>query len=133
MAAVVHPAPYRREALRRAPLVVLPEGRPAPRPAARRVGPGVYARRRAAAVLLLVGVALAVRLVLGALGGGPLTAPEPVHVPVAATTYVVQPGDTLWSVARRLDPRGDVRITVARLADANGGTSLQVGQRLHLP
>ena len=46
--------------------------------------------------------------------------------------YVVQPGDTIWSVARRLDPGGDVRATVDALVDRHGSASLEVGDRLPL-
>jgi hypothetical protein len=45
---------------------------------------------------------------------------------------VVQPGDTLWSIARRLQPEGDVRPLVDALADRNGGAGVQAGQRLWL-
>jgi len=51
----------------------------------------------------------------------------------AASGYVVQPGDTLWSIARRLQPDGDVRPLVDQLVDLNGGTDLAVGQRLPIP
>jgi Tfp pilus assembly protein FimV len=51
----------------------------------------------------------------------------------AASGYVVQPGDTLWSIARRLQPEGDVRPLVDQLVDLNGGTDLEVGQRLPIP
>jgi hypothetical protein len=47
--------------------------------------------------------------------------------------YVVQPGDTMWGIARSLQPEGDVRAVVSRLVRANGGPDLQVGQRLALP
>jgi len=51
----------------------------------------------------------------------------------AASGYVVQPGDTLWSIARRLQPEGDLRPLVDQLVDLNGGTDLAVGQRLPIP
>jgi hypothetical protein len=94
----------------------------------------VYRRRRLAAVLLLVLTTAVVVLLASAVlarsagGGTPVPAagsPSEVHV--------VQPGDTLWSIARDLDPDGDVRLTVDRLADLNGGAPLTVGQRLVLP
>lgn len=50
--------------------------------------------------------------------------------PVAAEIHVVQPGDTLWSIATEIAPADDVRATVDRLAELNGGASLEVGQRL---
>lgn len=48
-------------------------------------------------------------------------------------TVVVQPGDSLWVVARRLQPRGDVRPLVDHLAELNGGGALEVGQVLVVP
>jgi Tfp pilus assembly protein FimV len=47
--------------------------------------------------------------------------------------YVVQPGDTIWSIARRLQPTGDVRALVDALVERNGGAALDVGQRLAVP
>ena len=54
--------------------------------------------------------------------------------PAPRVTYVVQPGDTLWSVARRLAPGRDPRPVVDGLIEANdvrGG--LQAGQELSIP
>ena len=53
--------------------------------------------------------------------------------PGASGTYVVQPGDTLWSIARRLQPHGDVRPLVHRLISVNGDAALEIGQRLTIP
>jgi hypothetical protein len=44
----------------------------------------------------------------------------------------VQPGDTAWSIARRLAPTGDIRGLVDELVEANGGV-LQPGDRLVVP
>jgi LysM repeat protein len=41
--------------------------------------------------------------------------------------YVVQPGDTLWGIARAQKPSGDIRQLVSELADANGGSNIAVG------
>ena len=49
-------------------------------------------------------------------------------------TYVVEPGDTLWSIARRVAPGRDPRPVVDGLIEANdvrGG--LQAGQELSIP
>ena len=46
--------------------------------------------------------------------------------------YVVQSGDTLWSIAMTFDTDGDPRDTVDRLAELNGGSNLYIGQRLVL-
>ena len=110
-----------------------------------------YARRRLAVLLVALLVAVvAVRLVAG-LASSPDTtvstgsrgAPAvTVHSPLAygasgtpvpeGATYLVQPGDTVWSVAEQLAPDGDVRGMVDRLVDLNGGAALEVGQRLRL-
>jgi len=51
------------------------------------------------------------------------------------TTVVVQPGDTLWSIASARYPGDDVRIRVQDIEQANGlaGPTIQVGQSLKLP
>ncbi|MDP6341582.1 MAG: LysM peptidoglycan-binding domain-containing protein [Acidimicrobiales bacterium] len=46
--------------------------------------------------------------------------------------YVVQSGDTLWSIAMTFDADGDPRDTIDRLAELNGGSNLYIGQRLVL-
>jgi hypothetical protein len=49
----------------------------------------------------------------------------------AIEIYIVQPGDTLWSIAGRLTPAGaDVRPAVDYLDDAAGGSDLDIGQRI---
>ncbi len=50
-------------------------------------------------------------------------------------TVVVRPGDTLWSIARRVAPGQDPRGVVDAIADANGveAGSLVPGQTLVLP
>jgi Tfp pilus assembly protein FimV len=125
-AAMVNPAfnpapPEARPTLPRPRLVVVP---PAP----------VVRRRRVVAALVLVAVvvlaSLAFSRVATVLGGAPASVPGHRVGPVA---YVVQPGDTLWDIARRLQPDGDVRALVGALADANGGTDLRVGQQLAIP
>jgi LysM repeat protein len=47
--------------------------------------------------------------------------------------YVVQPGDTLWSIARAAQVGEDLRPVVDRLAAEVGHRPLQPGQRLVLP
>jgi Tfp pilus assembly protein FimV len=104
---------------------------PAPRLMRRRPSPAVYRRRRA------VTVSAALLLAAIAFGGGPLTASEPAPARLASTTgggaYLVQPGDTLWALARRIQPTGDVRPLVERLSAARHGAPLQAGERITLP
>ena len=50
-----------------------------------------------------------------------------------AVTVTVQPGDTLWTIARSLAPDDDPRPLTDALVDLAGGTSLQPGQRIVIP
>jgi hypothetical protein len=47
--------------------------------------------------------------------------------------YVVQPGDTVWSIATRLQPTGDVRPLVDRLDASFGGSVLHAGETVLVP
>ncbi len=47
--------------------------------------------------------------------------------------HVVQRGETLWAIASELAPGVDPRPLIDRLADRNGGSAIQVGQRLVVP
>jgi hypothetical protein len=101
----------------------------------------VYRRRRLVVLLAFVSVValgwLGLHQLTGASGGGPLTAagrPVSVNAQLATNTRViVQPGDTLWSLARRAQPTGDVRPLVAALDAARHGRMLEVGESIDLP
>ena len=105
-----------------------------------------FRRRRLTAAALFLGALLTGSWVLGALGGGPLAASESgssstptasrieLQVqPVSRSTYVVAQGDTLWSIARHLQPEGDVRPVVDALAATRHGRPLEVGETIVLP
>jgi hypothetical protein len=47
--------------------------------------------------------------------------------------YVVQPGDSLWSIAQRLDPSGDPRPIVDQLTGQTGSSTVVPGEHLLLP
>ena len=68
---------------------------------------------------------LSVGFALGARGSGPA------HY----TTVVVQPGDTLWSIASQHYPGDDVRTRVDDIEQANAlsGPAIEVGRTLKLP
>lgn len=92
-----------------------------------------YRRRRLGVGTLTLTMLLAGWAAVGSSGGGPLSAPEPTTVLIGRQAHVVQPGDTLWSIARSLQPQGDVRRLVDRLAAQRHGAALQVGERIALP
>ncbi|HEX6568018.1 MAG TPA: LysM peptidoglycan-binding domain-containing protein [Acidimicrobiales bacterium] len=96
-------------------------------------------RRRLAALVLAVAlggaVAVGVQTVSGLSRVDATSGPRPVDVrsvPVAGQSYVVQPGDTLWSIAAEIAPDSDPRPVVDALREANGGPVLEVGTRLTL-
>ena len=134
MAAILAPSPHHPAPPRRPDLRLVPGGRPAApdhRPAA-----SPYLRRR---LVALVG---ATRLWSGLRAGArtllaPLAEPAPAGPVAGATTggeaVVVAPGDTLWSIARRAQPTGDIRPLVDRLAAAHGSTPLVPGERITIP
>ena len=50
-------------------------------------------------------------------------------------SVVVQPGESLWTIATQADPAGDPRTVMQEIVDINAlhGTSVQPGERLWLP
>ena len=95
-----------------------------------------YRRRRAVVGLALAGAAgLATLVADGVLtgpGGDPASAAGAGPV-VHGMTVRVHRGDSLWSIAE--EHHGDIPLTryLEALIDRNGGTSIQVGQLVHLP
>ena len=111
----------------------------------------IYRRRRLmvaiAAVILTVAASAGIRsLASRGDGAAPVSAVTPGAVSsaqmagldvsgayvVSDGVYVVQPGDTMWSIASSLTT-GSIRGYVADLVSLNGGASLDVGQILVLP
>src|SRR2546429_197650 len=73
------------------------------------------------------GLALTVLRAGAALGGSsPGIAERRPHV----QTVVVQTGDTLWSLARRLAPRSDPRAVVDALVQARGSSTVVPGETI---
>jgi hypothetical protein len=139
MAAIIEPRrlpsrPPARPALR---LVSAHDGRPVEAP----LDLGFTAAHLAGAVAALV---LAMVLAL-AIGNGAFArlAPAPAGATAAATSsatasgdttaITVEAGDTLWSIARRAQPTGDVRPLVDQLLASYGSNALQPGQQIAIP
>jgi len=103
---------------------------------ARLAGPtptaATYRRRRVGAVAFVLAVVVSVGSLaeqgLADRGAGPASGST-----VGQATYVVQPGDTLWSIAERLYPSADLPQVVDALVTLNGGASIQAGQTLTMP
>jgi hypothetical protein len=115
--------------------------RPSPRPLplvyaaqARPAGRAHLTRRGRLALLLVLAALLFTAFSLGraaSQAAGESSAPAAPRV--EQTT--VMPGDTLWSVARRIAPDNDPREVVAQIRELNklAGSDLKVGQQLLLP
>jgi hypothetical protein len=74
-----------------------------------------------------IGAVLAVSHAGAALGGTSLATSG---ARPRVVTHVVEPGDTLWSVARDLAPGGDPRPVVDALSSARHGSALVPGEKL---
>ncbi len=95
-----------------------------------RMGRTRVRRRRLVAFTVVIGVVGVlsgpVANAVGVGGGADARSPR---------TYVVRPGDTLWSIARRSSPSVDPRLVVGAIASANGVDpgALVPGQELSIP
>jgi LysM domain len=103
----------------------------ADRPSRGEVG-RVRLTRRGRALARVLGIVLVVAVFLVVAPG--LARGDGPDRPAPRVTYVVEPGDSLWSIARRVAPGRDPRPVVDGLIEANdvrGG--LQAGQELSIP
>jgi LysM repeat protein len=109
--------------------VHLPSAGSSTRPLAR----STYVRRRVGALTFVVALVLSVGSV--AQHGLADRGDDPASVSAIgrSVTYVVQPGDTMWSIAEQLYPGSDIALVVDSLVSLNGGTAIDVGQRVLLP
>jgi LysM repeat protein len=96
-----------------------------PRP----VSPEVYRRRRLAALAMVLGLVLGI----ASFGRQADATPTAEAEAAEAVLVVVQPGDTLWSIAQTLVSDTDPRPLVAELSEIAGGASIQPGQLLRIP
>jgi len=114
-----------------------PTIRPVPRASA-----PTYRRRRAAAAVLALGIVVVAAQAGGALGDSPLAVSERRPAPLPSndsptddgpTTYVVEPGDSLWSITEELAPGRDPRPVVDALSEARDGVPLIPGETIVVP
>jgi hypothetical protein len=107
------------------------EPRRAARPRAGRAS--IEVRRRRTLVVVIGLLLLALALPLSGTGGySHATGSAPVETS-AGGVYTVKAGDTLWSVAERLDPSADPRPMVSELAKETGSDTVYPGERITLP
>lgn len=132
---------------------ITPSGRPELRLIIGGLDPSVARRRSLLPPMrtVLGGFALAVLVALAAIGAlrllgadaaatvpaSPAVINHPTGVDATTTSsapveVVVQSGDTIWSIARRLRPSGEIRGVVDALQRRVGGSSLEVGQHIDL-
>ncbi len=91
---------------------------------------------------LLAFAAVGVLTLLGAdaaatVPASPAVVNHPIGVDATTTSstpveVVVQSGDTLWTIARRLHPTGEIRGLVDALAERAGSSALDAGQRIDI-
>ncbi len=91
-----------------------------------------YLRRRLLAVVVVLGILVAVGKVGATFGGSPLVTPERPPASQSADGYVVQPGDSLWSIAQALVPGADPRPVVDELARERDNAPLRPGEVIRL-
>ncbi len=108
--------------------VVLPARLAEPRPTAE-----VYVRRRLLVGLVLVAVVVAVWFGAGSVLANRGGVPASAAAVRPAITYVVQPGDTLWSIAAAHHGAAGQSAYVDLLVSRNGGATVRIGQVLTLP
>jgi LysM repeat protein len=93
---------------------------------------GRVARSMALAAVILL-LAISVADVVG--GGRARASSADVVVPMSTLSVVVEPGDSLWTIAEQAAPTTDPREVVSRIRDLNGLRSnlIQPGQVLLVP
>lgn len=131
MAAIIEPRRTFHAEARPALRLVTTDGRPSA-PVA--IDLGLRPVHVVAALVALVVVVLGTFAISsGALAALSPAPASPASATAADQTVVVAPGDTLWSIARDLQPSGDVRALVDELLALNGAGPIQPGDRVIVP
>jgi LysM repeat protein len=89
--------------------------------------------RRGRIVVAILAVLAACGLFVAGASAAQASGPTSVHG--RAAQVIVQPGDTLWSIAQSADPNADARAIVQQILQANRLTdpNITAGQRLWVP
>ena len=104
----------------------------------------MYVRRRVIVLSFLVTLVLSLGLAtqhgLADRGTGPASGATvgrsgvvPEGVGESADSYVVQPGDTMWTIAERVASANALADYVEALIALHGGTTITVGELIRLP
>lgn len=88
--------------------------------------------RKPGAVVRLA-AALAVIGLLAAIWAVPIGGASASQSRVSERVYVVRPGDTLWSLAKKLEPGRDPRALMDQLIAETGSPVIHPGQRIRVP
>lgn len=129
-----HPAHRRhREALAAQPNLRVRHLSLVPAPAADISRPVRLTRRGRLAMFLSTVLML---VVLGVVLGSTTVATDDPGTPVPATMVTVTPGQTLWDIAAKANPTGDIQVTVDDIMKLNSmptGGHLQAGDTIAVP
>lgn len=84
-------------------------------------------------LLLLIGLPIAFWLLFAQLNGGAATGS--LEAGASVPIVVVQPGDSLWSIAERVAPNADPRDVISAIQSFNhlGSADVMAGQQLGIP
>lgn len=107
------------------------DGRTSPVPQRPRLS--VEARRRRTLLAVMTVLLVALALPLSGTGGYSHATGSALAETGRPVVYTVRPGDSLWSIATRVDPSADPRPLVARLAAQTGSETVVPGERIVLP
>jgi len=130
-----HPAhrPYREALAAGEPTVRVRHLSLVPAPALDEKAPVRLTRRGRLAMFLSTVVMLGV---LGVVLGSTTVATDEPGAPVPASMVTIKPGQTLWDIAAKANPTGDIQVTVGDIMKLNSmatGSSLQAGDTIAVP
>jgi hypothetical protein len=97
------------------------------------LGPGHVIAAVVALVVVMMGALAIGNGALASLAPAPPAPASATASDADTTTVTVAPGDTLWSIARQMQPTGEVRPLVDQLVALNGSTPLQPGDEVIVP